>query len=311
MPETKDNYKPRDWKAYNASLCRRGSLVLWLEEAVYRHWRDISRLGKVVGEKQYSDLVIEFCLTIKQVYNLALRQCTGFIKSILALMGLSDLVVPDYSTLCRRASALSVKISQRPLGQKLHIAVDSTGLKVFGEGEWKVRKHGVSKRRTWRKLHLSVDVDSQEIVSCELTENSVDDAVMTEPLLSDVEGKVEKFYGDGAYDKKKARKVVAKMGAKAIVPPPRNAVRSSDDLPGLVERNQAIDSMEQIGRKKWKQEVGYHKRSLSETAMHRYKMIIGNTLTARKMDNQVTEVRVGCHILNVFRGCGMPNAVKT
>lgn len=311
MPEAKDNYKPRDWKAYNASLCRRGSLVLWLEEGVYRHWRDISRLGKVVGEKQYSDLVIEFCLTIKQVYNLALRQCTGFIKSILALMGLSDLAVPDYSTLCRRASALKAEVSHRPLGQKLHIAIDSTGLKVFGEGEWKVRKHGVSKRRTWRKLHLSVDVDSQEIVSCELTENSVDDAAMTEPLLNKMAGQVEAFYGDGAYDKKKARKVVIRTGAKAIVPPPKNAVKSKGNVAELIERDQAIDRIGQMGRKKWKQEVGYHKRSLSETAMHRYKMILGNTLTARKMENQVTEVRVGCHILNVFRGCGMPNAVKT
>ena len=311
MPASKDRYKPRDWKAYNESLCRRGSLVLWLEEGVYRHWRDVSQGGKVVGEKQYPDMVIEFCLTIKQVYGLALRQCTGFIKSILSLIGLSELAVPDYSTLCRRSSALKVQVSHRPIGQKLHIAVDSTGLKVFGEGEWKVRKHGVSKRRTWRKLHLSVDVDSQEIISCELTENSVDDAAMTAPLLGQVEGKVEKFYGDGAFDKKKARKVVAKMGAKAIVPPPRNAVRNSDDLPGLKERNQAIDRIEQVGRRQWKQEVGYHRRSLSETAMHRYKMTIGNTLTARKMENQVTEVRLGCHILNIWRGGGMSNAVKT
>ena len=86
MPVTKDTYKPKDWKAYNESLCCRGSLVLWLEEGVYRHWRDISRLGKVAGEKQYSDMVIELCLTIKQVYGLALRQCTGFIKSVFALM---------------------------------------------------------------------------------------------------------------------------------------------------------------------------------------------------------------------------------
>lgn len=311
MPATKDNYKPRNWKAYNESLCRRGSLVLWLEEGVYRQWRDISRRDKVVGEHQYPDLVVEFCLTIKQVYNLALRQCTGFIKSVFSLMGLSDLAVPDYSTLSRRSTSLKVKVSHRPLGQKLQLAVDSTGLKVFGEGEWKVRKHGVSKRRTWRELHLSLDVNSQEIVSCELTENSVDDAAMTEPLLREVVGKVKAFYGDGAYDKRKARKVVAKIGAKAVVPPPRNAVKSKGDVAELIERDQAIDRIEQIGRKGWKQEIGYHKRSLSETAMHRYKTTIGNTLMARKIENQITEVRVGCHILNVFRGCGMPNAIKT
>ena len=106
MPETKDSYKPRNWKAYNESLCYRGSLVLWLEEGMYCHWQDASELGKVVGEKHYPDMVIEFCLTIKQVYGLALRQCTGFIKSVFALMGLSGLAVPDYSTLYRRSSAL-------------------------------------------------------------------------------------------------------------------------------------------------------------------------------------------------------------
>ena len=238
MPETKDTYKPQDWKAYNKSLCHRGSLVLWMEERVYRHWRDISELGKVVGEKQYSDVTIEFCLTIRQVYGLALRQCTGFIKSIFAFMELSELAVPDYSTLCRSASALKDKVRHRPLGKRLHIAVDSTGLKVFGEGEWKVRKHGVSKRRMWRKLHLGVDVDSQEIVSCELTRNSVDDAVMTEPLLSQIQGRISTFYGDGAYDKKKAPKAVTKKGGNAVVPPPRNAVKS--ELPGLEDRNQTI-----------------------------------------------------------------------
>ncbi|WPP50281.1 transposase [Catalinimonas niigatensis] len=144
-----------------------------------------------------------------------------------------------------------------------------------------------------------------------MAENSVDDAAITEPLLGEVEGKVNTFYGDGAYDKKKVRKAVNKMGAKAIVPPPKNAVKSRDNLPGLGERDQAIDRIEQIGRKEWKKEVGYHQRSLSETAMHRYKMTIGNTLMARKMENQVTEIRVGCLILNVFRGCGMPNAIKT
>ncbi|MEK6482363.1 transposase [Catalinimonas sp. 4WD22] len=120
---------------------------------------------------------------------------------------------------------------------------------------------------------------------------------------------MDTFYGDGSYDKKKARKAVAKIGAKAIVPPPKNAVES--ELPGLEERNQAIDRIGQIGKKEWKKEVGYHKRSLSETAMYRYKMVIGNTLRARKMDNQMTEVRIGCHILNVFQRCGMPHAIKT
>lgn len=309
MPEPKDIYKPRNWKAYNKSLCQRGCLTLWLSDSLYRHWSDISRQGKVVGEKYYPDMVIELCLTIKQVYGLPLRQCTGFLESIFALMGLSYLAVPDYSTLSRRSSSLTIKVNHCPNDQKVNIAVDSTGLKVYGEGEWKVRKHGVSKRRIWRKMHLGVDVTTQQIVSCELTHNSVDDAEMTENLI-DIDREVDDFIGDGAYDDKKSRKAVHAKGGKVIVPPPKNAVIHQDAPPELSSRNQDIGLIAQIGRNEWKKEVGYHKRSLAEVAMFRYKTTIGNTLSARRFDNQVTEIKIGCHILNVFNGCGMPNAYK-
>lgn len=224
-------------------------------------------------------------------------------------MGLSELSVPDYSTLSRRGSSLKVKVSHRPKGW-LDIAADSTGLKVFGEGEWKVRKHGVSKRRTWRKLHIGVDVCSQEIVSVALTDNSVDDAAMSQELVKPHQGKLNNFYGDGAYDRRKARKAVHQGGGKVIVPPQKNAVKSNSSKPELQERDQAVERIAEIGRCEWKKEVGYHKRSLAELAMFRYKGIISNTLSARKFENQVSEVKIGCHILNVFRGCRMPNTVK-
>lgn len=310
MPEVKDVYKPRDWKTYNSSLCQRGSLTLWLSDRVYSHWQELSSRPKVVGEKHYPDMVIELCLTIKQVYGLPLRQCTGFLQSLFALMGLPELTVPNYSTLSRRASGLSVKVSHRPSAQTIHIAVDSTGLKVYGEGEWKVRKHGASKRRTWRKLHLGIDVINQQIVSCVLTDNSVDDAEMTAELVGSLGRELGNFYGDGAYDKKKCRKVIHSLGGQIIVPPPKNAVLSKGSSPELTSRDHAVERIDQIGRSEWKKEVGYHKRSLSEVVMHRYKGTIGNKLSTRKMENQVAEVKIGCHILNVFNGCGMPNSVK-
>ena len=95
-----------------------------------------------------------------------------------------------------------------------------------------------------------------------------------------------------------------------VVPPPKNAVPSKGDSPELTSRDQAIERIGQIGRSEWKKEVGYHKRSLSEVTMHRYKSTIGNTLSSRKRENQVTEVKIGCHMLNVFNGCGMPNSIK-
>lgn len=309
MSISKDKYKIKNWKAYNAALRTRGSVMLWLSEGFYRKWREIDATKKVVGEQLYPDVIIELCLTIGKVYDLPLRQTSGFIESVFLLMGLSALSVPDYSTLSRRGSSIEIKISHRPKGQ-LDIAADSTGLKLYGEGEWKVRKHGVSKRRTWRKLHLAVDVCSQEIVSVALTDNSIDDAAMTEELLKPHQGKIKNFYGDGAYDRRKARKAVHRVGGKVIVPPQKNAVKSNSSKPEFQERNQAIERIEEVGRSEWKKQVGYHKRSLSEVAMFRYKGIIGSSLSARKFDNQISEVKIGCHILNVFRACGMPKAVK-
>ncbi|MFN8344513.1 MAG: transposase [Spirosomataceae bacterium] len=81
--------------------------------------------------------------------------------------------------------------------------MDSTGLKVYGEGEWKVRKHGADKRRTWRKLHLAIDEATNDIHAVELTTNAVSDADMVRPLLDDIEQCVAKVGGDGATTKSK------------------------------------------------------------------------------------------------------------
>lgn len=312
MSANKDSYKVINWKDYNKSLCERGSLTLWLDENLCRRWSSLSEQKKVVGEQYYPDYLIELCLTLGKLYNLKLRQSTGFISSILQLMGFDSMSVPNYSTLSRRGSSLSINLRGHSSGKHVDLAVDSTGLKVFGEGEWKVRKHGAGKRRTWRKLHLGVDVATGQILSAELTENCVDDAQMTEDLLEDLETELRNFYGDGAYDAMKSRKAVKSKGGHNIVPPPRNAVKSKKKTPSkeTQERDEAVESIEKIGRKEWKEEVGYHKRSLSEVAMHRYKMINGDMLNARTFDNQKTEAMIGIKILNVLNRRGTSNSVK-
>ena len=169
-PPHKDTYKIRNWKAYNRSLCNRGRLTLWINDSVLNEWEKASQKQKIVGEQTYCDSIIQCCLLLKINYGLKLRQSTGFVESLFTLMGKSHLPVPDYSTLCRRQNSLPVEIGDRlARGEKLAVGIDSTGLKVYGEGEWKVRKHGYSKRRTWQKLHLCVDLDTQEILSVELT----------------------------------------------------------------------------------------------------------------------------------------------
>ena len=201
ITENKSTYKVRNWKEYNASLCQRGSLTIWLSDEVLAQWSSIDVSKKVVGAPTYLDIIIQCCLLLKISYRLKFRQTTGFVTSLFYLLRLNYLPVPDYTTLCRRQHLLPVEISNRlSSGENLSVGIDSTGLKVYGEGEWKVRKHGVSKRRTWRKLHICIDLVTQEILSVELTGNNEDDASVGKSILKGKTSRISRFSGDGAYD---------------------------------------------------------------------------------------------------------------
>ncbi len=280
-----------------------------------RAWREVGKGKKVVGEKCYSDAIIQCCLLLGKVYHQPLRQTTGFVESLLVLLGCKEFQVPDYSTLCRRQGSLPVTVSQVwEGGKKIDIAIDSTGLKVYGEGEWKVRKYGATKRRTWRKLHIGIDIDTQEIVCVELTTNAEDDAGVAGKMLKDKTHQLNSFRGDGGYDDFSFRKILGNQ-VKQIIPPPKNAVvqRTTKRKPvkeHLMQREQAVKFIHRQGRKEWKIKAGYHRRSLNEVAMFRYKTAFTASISARKIDNQKREVALKCKILNIFNKQGMPLAYK-
>jgi hypothetical protein len=270
---------------------------------------------KVVGEQLYGDAVIQCCLLLGIVYHQPLRQTTGFVASMLCLLGHGSYPVPDFSTLCRRQSCISVEVSKALAGnKKLDIAIDSTGLKVYGEGEWKVRKHGASKRRTWRKLTIGINVHTQEIVFVALTSNAEDDATTAARLLKGKVDKLKSVRGDGAYDDFKFREVLGQQ-IKQIIPPPRDAVvhkgTKKKPLPAyLQQRNQAVEFIGDHDRKEWKIKEGYHQRSLNEVAMFRYKTSFSENMSARNIESQKREVALKCKILNRYRQQGMPLAYK-
>jgi hypothetical protein len=304
--KVKDKYKILNWSKYNESLKNRGRITLWISEDAINSWSykgPRERGGKIV----YSDLAIETCLIIKQVFHLKLRQTEGFVNSLFEIMGIEK-KAPDYSTLSRRAGSLQIELKTTRQTGNIDIVVDSTGLKVYGEGEWKVRRYGWSKHRTWRKLHIGINGETQEVIAEELTENSTSDAEVIEDLLNKVDGKINSFRGDGGYDKKNVRKELRKRKIKEIIPPQENAVESRNPI--LKERNKAIKCINKIGRKEWKKQIKYHKRSLVEVAMFRYKTIIGDKINARKFKNEKTEVRINCSILNVMTNLGMPISKK-
>ncbi len=219
-----------------------------------------------------------------------------------------EISIPDYTSLAKRAAKLGVSLDVADRTGPINVVVDSTGLKVFGEGEWKTRKHGVSKRRTWRKLHLAVNPDTQEIEAEVLTENSSHDADQVDELLDQVDAPVDAFYGDGAYDQWKVYGTLDAQEIQPIIPPRRNAKikqhGNSGELP--LPRDEAIREIRRVGRKRWKETIGYHRRSLSETAMHRIKCCFGNKLKNRVLPNQRVEARLRSKILNHFTRLGLP-----
>ena len=186
--------------------------------------------------------------------------------------------------------------------------MDSTGLKVYVEGAWKVSKHGWSKHRTWLKMHLAINAETQTIEAVIMTGNDANDASQTKPLLNAIKGKVISLRGDGGYDKKKVRQELVERGIKQTIPPQENAVIKDKNKPYAVERNEAIKRIKETDRATWKKETGYHKRSLVEVAMYRYKTIFTSALQSRKIEYENKEVIFKCKLLNQMAELVMPKS---
>ncbi|WP_323038502.1 IS5 family transposase [Gemmobacter sp.] len=300
---TPPTYKTRNWPAYNEALKRRGSLTIWFDPAMT--W-EAAPTGKRGRQPAYGDAAIQTCLTMKVLFGMALRQTTGFVESLLRLIGL-DWAVPDFSTLSRRQKALKVNIPYRGSNDPLHLLVDSTGIKVEGEGEWNARKHGGTKRRVWRKIHIGIDEKSLEIRAAEFTTSDVGDAPMLPELLGQIppEQEIATVTADGAFDTRKCHDAIAARGAAAIIPPRKNAKPWKPDTPGAVARNEILRTSKRVGRTIWRRWSGYHRRSRAETKMHCVKLL-GQRLSARDFDRQVAEFQVRVAVLNGFTALGIP-----
>lgn len=300
-------YRTTNWSEYNAALKRRGSLEIWFDPGMAWLATAASRPGR---PQRFSDSAIELCLTLKVLFGLALRQVTGLVASLLKLAKL-DWPVPDYTTLCRRQKTLAVTFGGRPSSGGLHLLVDSTGIKMTGEGEWKTRKHGASCRRQWRKVHLGIDAETMEIRAIEITTNEVGDAPVLPDLLAQIppNEQIAIVGADGAYDTRKCHAAIAERHAEAVIPVRRNGQPWKEDGPGVDARNEALRAIKQLGRKIWKKWSGYHRRSLVETKMHCFKLL-GPRVASRTLDRQTTELKVRAKVLNRFSQIGSPTTIR-
>jgi hypothetical protein len=293
----------RNWREYNEGLKQRYSLTVWVDEDVLARPEGTGRRGR---PPQYGDALIEVGATLKALYRLPYRGTQGMMRSVFDLLGHADEKLPDYTTLHRRSACLKVAPGLKERIFPAHLVVDTTGLKVYGEGEWKVRQHGWSKRRTWRKLHLMLDEHGQEIVASDLTENSTGDQEHLPQLLAKLpeDFPVRQVSGDGIYDTYECYDAVRRRGAKFVAPPRKNAAVPPPD--SSHPRHEAIRDCERMGRARWKKERHYHRRSLAETTMFRFKGTFGDRLAARELPYQKTEAAVKVKALNKLRNIAQP-----
>lgn len=287
-----------NWSNYNKELINRGSLTLWFNLEEKSQWYSVEEPKRKGRRYRYSWIAIELITILRFRFGLTLRGVQGFAQSILKLMDI-DLETPDYTTLGRRMAKMDISIVQSAKKSgPLHVAIDSTGLKVYGDGEWKVKIHGRSKHRTWRKLHLAVDTENNQILSAVLTTNDFKDNQVFQETLEGLKN-IKAVSADGAYDSKDCYAFAKKRKFKLIAPPRKNAKISSRG--SKKARDKAIREVRAMGRKTWKKKNKYHRRSLSETAMSRMKMMMGDKLRSRNFENQASEAFMKCKILNKMK----------
>ncbi|UWQ85975.1 IS5 family transposase [Leisingera caerulea] len=296
-------YKTTNWSAYNEALRRRGSLTVWFDPDMV--WKP-PPTGKRGRQLSFSDAAIQTCLTMKVLFGMPLRQTTGFVESLLRLVGL-DWPVPDFSTLCRRQRKLNVAIPYRGGEGPLNLLIDSTGIKAEGEGEWSARKHGGTKRRIWRKIHIGVDEETLEVRAVEITGSNIGDAPILPELLDQIEADqgIASVTADGAYDTRKCHEAIAARNAAAVIPPSKNAKPWKPTSPGAVARNEALQASKYLGRAIWRRWSGYHRQSRVESKMNCIKLL-GQSLMARDFERQVAELQVRIAVLKGYTALGMP-----
>jgi len=305
-PIPKMAFKVENWPEYEAGLRRRGSLTLWIEDGALDHWQTLGPGGRA----RYADAAIQTTLMVRAAFKLALRQTQGLLASVIALMDLR-ISVPDHTTISRRAMTLPVIRADSVPHGPLHLLIDSTGLQVYGAGQWLEAKHGAKSRRKWRKLHLAVDAGSGMIVAQMLTDQDADDPSQVAPLLNQIECRIVRVTADGAYDGAPTYDTIAAHGddIEIVIPPRSTAVLSGEQSP-LEQRDRHLEMITEKGRLAWQKATDYGQRSLVGTTMGRYKALIGPRLRARGLAAQQTEAAIGVAVLNQMLAAGRPDSLR-
>src|SRR5215212_1463429 len=305
-------YRVSNWPEYDRALQQRGSLTVWVTPEALAAWHP-PKTGRRGRSRTYSDIAIETGHLLRLAFGRPWRQTEGLLRSLATLLGL-DIGVPDHTTFSRRSPGLTLarSLAQAQRTGPVHIVIDSTGLKVYGAGEWLEEKHGTKRRRAWRVLHLATDADTGRIVASVLTDKDADDGSQVSPLLERIEGAVASFTGDGAYDRDDVyAEVAARHPTAAVVVPPRaNAVPSAAAEIAPTQRDAHLRCLAERGRMGWQRVSGYNWRALVEADILRWKRVIGNGLRSQTDGRQASEVAIAADVLNRMLELGRPKYVR-
>ena len=310
----KQKFKVTNWSEYSESLRQRGNITVWLSDEAISQWYEIDRTYDGTGAPRlYTNFAIVTCHEIRLVYKLPLRQCQGFIDSLFHLMGI-PLLCPDFSLLSKRLGELGIEVpwykkTDKP-DEAIHaIAIDSTGLKRFGRGEWHQAKYELSSKASWRKLHLAINQDHY-IEACILTDRFSHDDQQVKALLGQIDEPIDHFSGDGAYDETPVYAAITEHSPKAdVVIPPRAGAVESDKSATL--RNRNIVEIKTHGRMQWQKTRQYGRRNYSELGVHRYQRTFGDTMHARDFPRQQQEAMIASGALNKMTSLGMPHSHRS
>jgi hypothetical protein len=137
---SKEPYRVLNWPQYNRALINRGAIELWIEEETLKNWFATDSGPRRAGRPRiYSNAAIQAILLMRIVFDVPYRAITGMMASLFRMMGVT-LVIPHYTTLSRRLATLPIDLpGLSSPDEPLVLAIDSTGFKIYGEGEWKVR----------------------------------------------------------------------------------------------------------------------------------------------------------------------------
>lgn len=319
----KTQKKIRNWNEYNNSLVKRGQILLsfnenYLEQLYYREGQ------KRGGQKIYSAQMYEYLLAIKVILRLPWRATVGFAKGLLQKAFPGEVIlIPDYAHASREVGKLRLKIKPQAIPKGgFELAFDSTGVNVYSTSGYHQRKYGQGnlyrKREQWKKIHLVLELNSMQIMSMVYTGSGVNDCEVVKELCAPIKDNINSVRADGAYDTEEFHQMIYDFEAEAMIPPAITS-KAQDELKnkpkrfkeflkprdGIIKWIREHESFEE-GLKQWKIRSGYHRRSLIEACMFRFKRIFGFNLQHKNETHRKNEIIMKINLLNQMAALGRP-----